>query len=69
MDKTKAMSSIRHVYNANWAPRKPNKRVEITCVTHVVTNDNTKSKTFKVTIRFEVPVLRMYWDHQFVDPR
>ena len=29
---------------------------------------NTKSKTFKVTIRFEVPVLRMYWDHQFVDP-
>ena len=29
---------------------------------------NTKSKTFKVTIRFEVPVLRMYWDQQFVDP-
>ena len=29
---------------------------------------NTKLKTFKVTIRFEVPVLRMYWDHQFVDP-
>ena len=28
LDKTKDFSSTRHVYNAEWAPRKPNKRVE-----------------------------------------
>ncbi len=30
---------------------------------------NTNSKLFKVIIRFEVPVLRMYWDQQFMDSR